>query len=67
MNKYYINMINLLKEQISSGKVNDNKVSSLLLGLGKEIDRCKVYNKPSAELEYLYDNALWLKCKVKYE
>jgi hypothetical protein len=61
MNKYYRNMIDLLKQQISSGKVNDNEVSALLLALGKEIDRCKVYNKPNAELESLYEDALWLK------
>ena len=57
-------MIDLLKQQISIGIVNDNDVSALLLGLGKEIDRCRVYNEPSAELERLYDDALWLKCET---
>ena len=56
----YENMIDLLKQQISCGKVSDNKVSDLLLYIGKEIDRCKVYDKPSSELEILYNDALWL-------
>ena len=64
MGRYYENMIDLLKRQISIGKANDNEVSALLLSLGKEIDRCRVYNKPSEELERLYDDALWLKCEI---
>ena len=64
MGRYYEKMIDLLKQQISIGKANDNEVSSLLLSLGKEIDRCKVYKEPSAELERLYNDALWLKCKT---
>lgn len=64
MGRYYENMIDLLKRQISIGKVNDNEVSALLLSLGKEIDRCRVYNEPSAELEILYADALWLKCET---
>lgn len=64
MEAYYKKMIDLLKQQISIGIVNDNDVSALLLGLGKEIDRCRVYNEPSAELERLYDDALWLKCET---
>lgn len=64
MGRYYENMIDLLKRQISIGKVNDNEVSALLLSLGKEIDRCRVYNEPSVELERLYDDALWLKCET---
>lgn len=64
MEAYYKKMIDLLKQQISIGIVNDNDVSALLLGLGKEIDRCRVYNEPSAELERLYDDALWLKCRM---
>lgn len=64
MGRYYENMIDLLKRQISIGKVNDNEVSALLLSLGKEIDRCRVYNEPNAELERLYDDALWLKCET---
>ncbi len=64
MNGFYERIIDLLKQQISIGYVPDNKVSSLVLDLGKEIDRCRVYNEPSAELERLYDDALWLKCET---
>lgn len=64
MGSYYEKIIDLLKQEISIGKVNGNEVSALLLSLGKEIDRCRVYNEPSAELEMLYDNALWLKCEM---
>lgn len=64
MGRYYEKMIDLLKQQVLIGKANDNEVSALLLSLGKEIDRCKVYNKPSAELEKIYNDALWLKCEI---
>ena len=64
MDVFYRNMIDLLKQQVVLGNVNDNDVSALLLNLGKEIDRCKVYNKPSAGFEKLYDDALWLKCEI---
>lgn len=45
-------------------ELSDNAVSALLLKIGKEIDRCRVYNEPNAELERLYDDALWLKCET---
>lgn len=64
MDNFYINMIGLLKERIYFGKIREDKVSALLLDLGKEIDRCRVYNEPSTELERLYDDALWLKCEI---
>ena len=64
MDMVYRKMIELLKEKISFGSVSEKETSELLLGLGKEIDRCRVYNEPCAELERLYDDALWLKCET---
>lgn len=64
MDNFYIKMIDLLKEQISFGTIKEDKASALLLDLGKEIDRCKVYNEPCAGLEKLYNDALWLKSVI---
>lgn len=53
-------VIDALKHQISFGSVPSDMKSSLLLELGKEIDRRKVYNEPSKEIEELYQDALSL-------
>lgn len=53
-------VIDALKHQISLGTVPNDMKSSLLLELGKEIDRRKVYNEPSKEIEELYQDALSL-------
>lgn len=53
-------VIDALKNQISFGSVPSDMKSSLLLELGKEIDRRKVYNEPSKEIEELYQDALSL-------
>lgn len=67
MDEYYIKMIDLLKQQITSGKVNDGDISALLLKLGKDIDRCKVNQEPCLALERLYEEVMWLKCEVSKE
>lgn len=54
-------VIDALKHQISFGSVPSDMKSSLLLELGKEIDRRKVYNEPTQEMETLYQDALSLK------
>lgn len=59
----YLDFIDAQRAYIKN-ELSDNVVSALLLKIGKEIDRCRVYNEPSAELEKLYDNALWLKCET---
>lgn len=54
-------VIDALKHQISFGSVPSDMKSSLLLEFGKEIDRRKVYNEPTQEIDALYQDALSLK------
>lgn len=54
-------VIDALKHQISFGSVPSDMKLSLLLELGKEIDRRKVYNEPTQEIDALYQDALSLK------
>lgn len=57
-------LIDLMKSAINQEALLPEKASELLLQIGKEIDRCKVNNEPTAELEYLYETALWLKSDI---
>lgn len=52
--------MDLMKSIINGGEILSEKARELLLQTGKELDRCKVYNEPTSEIEYLYDTALWL-------
>lgn len=54
-------VIDALKYQVSFGSVPSDMKSSLLLELGKEIDRRKVYNEPTHEIDALYQDVLSLK------
>lgn len=57
-------LIDLMKSAILEEPLIVEKANELLLQTGKEIDRCKVNNQPTAELEYIYETALWLKSEV---
>ncbi len=57
-------LIDLMKSVIKKKDLLPEKASELVLQIGKEIDRCKVNNQPTAELEYLYEVSLWLKSEV---
>ena len=57
-------LIDLMKSAVLKEPLIAEKVNELLLQTGKEIDRCKVNNQPIAELEYIYETALWLKSEV---
>ena len=57
-------LIDLMKSAINQEALLQEKASELILQIGKEIDRCKVNNEPTAELEYLYETALWLKSDI---
>lgn len=57
-------LIDLMKSAILEEPLIVEKANELLLQIGKEIDRCKVNNQPTAELEYIYETALWLKSEV---
>ena len=57
-------LIDLMKSVINNEDNLIGKADELLLQTGKEIDRCKVNNQPTAELEYLYNTVLWLKSEI---
>lgn len=57
-------LIDLMKSVINNEDNLIRKADELLLQTGKEIDICKVNNQPIAELEYIYETALWLKSEV---
>lgn len=57
-------LIDLMKSAILKEPLITEKANELLLQTGKEIDRCKVNNQSTAELEYIYETALWLKSEV---
>ena len=57
-------LIDLMKSAILEEPLIVEKANELLLQIGKEIDRCKVNNQPTAELEYIYETALWLKSEI---
>ena len=56
MDNWNRKVIDALKHQISFGSVPSDMKSSLLLELGKEIDRRKVYNEPTHEIDALYQD-----------
>lgn len=62
---YYL--IDLMKSYINKEGLLKEKSSELILQIGMEIDRCKVANQPTDELEYLYDTAIWLKGEIGNE
>ena len=57
-------LIDLMKSVIKKEDLVNEKATEFIAQVGKEIDRCKVNNQPTAELEYIYDTALWLKSEV---
>ena len=56
---YYL--IDLMKSYIKKEDLLSEKSSEIVLQIGTAIDRAKVANQPTAELEYLYETAVWLK------
>ncbi len=54
-------LIELMKSYINKEDLLSEKTSKIILQIGTAIDRCKVANQPTDELEYLYDTAIWLK------
>lgn len=59
---YYL--IDLMKSYIKKEDLLSEKSSEIVLQIGTAIDRAKVANQPTAELEYLYETALWLKGEI---
>lgn len=64
VNQFSATLIAIMKSAfVHDGSVNA-KTTEFISQVGKELDRCKVYNLPTAELSYLYDTALWLKSQA---
>lgn len=60
---YYL--IDLMKSYIKKEDLLSEKSSEIVLQIGTAIDRAKVANQPTAELEYLQDTAVWLKGEIE--
>ena len=58
-------LIDLMKSYINKEDLLSEKSSEIVLQIGTAIDRAKVANQPTAELEYLYETALWLKGEIE--
>lgn len=59
---YYL--IDLMKSYICKEELLKEKASELVLQIGMELDRLKIADKPTDEIEYLYDKAIWLKGEI---
>lgn len=57
-------LIDLMKSYICKEDLLKEKASELVLQIGKEFDRMKIANEPTAEIEFLYDTAIWLKGEI---
>ena len=57
-------LIDLMKSVIRKEDLLNEKADELILQIGKEIDRMKVNNLPTDDIEFLHDTALWLKSEV---
>jgi hypothetical protein len=62
---YYL--IDLMKSYINKEGLLKEKASELVMQIGMAIDRAKIANQPTTELEYLQDTALWLKTQIGNE
>ena len=58
-------LIDLMKSYIKKEDLLSEKSSEIVLQIGTAIDRAKIANQPTAELEYLYETALWLKGEIE--
>lgn len=59
---YYL--IDLMKSYIKKEGLLSEKSSEIVLQIGTAIDRAKIAGQPTAELEYLYETALWLNGEI---
>lgn len=62
--KLSIFLIDLMKSYICKEELLKEKASELVLQIGMELDRLKIADKPTDEIEYLYDKAIWLKGEI---
>ena len=64
-NKLSYYLIDLMKSYINKEELLKEKASELILQIGTAIDRAKIANQPTAELDYLYQTAVWLKGEIE--
>lgn len=57
-------LIDLMKSVIRKEDLLNEKADELIMQIGKEIDRLKVNNQPTDDIDFLHDTALWLKSEV---
>lgn len=58
-------LIDLMKSYINKEELLSEKSSEIILQIGTAIDRAKITNQPTAELDYLYQTAVWLKGEIE--
>lgn len=58
-------LIDLMKSYIKKEDLLSEKSSEIILQIGTAIDRAKIANQPTAELDYLYQTAVWLKGEIE--
>lgn len=58
-------LIDLMKSYINKEDLLSEKSSEIILQIGTAIDRAKIANQPTAELDYLYQTAVWLKGEIE--
>ena len=64
MIQYALETISILRDYIVSERVDEPRLTELQKTLVFAIDRNKVMNRPTKELEALYESILWLKCDI---
>lgn len=61
------NLIDLFKSYINGNHISETELNDLLVTIAIEIDNRKIKGDESeltAELEKLYDDAMWFKCNI---
>lgn len=65
INQLSFYLIDLMKSYINKEGLLSEKSSEIILQIGTAIDRAKIANQPTTELEYLYQTAVWLKGEIE--
>lgn len=62
--EYSRKVINLMKDALAHRDVSAEMLADVQKQLGFELDRCKVYNRSTDEIQRLYDDVLWLRANL---
>ena len=60
----YRKVIDTLKDALAHRDVSAEMLADVQKQLGFELDRCKVYNRSTDEIQRLYDDVLWLRANL---